>query len=358
MDVCFIATEFFGWGRYGGFGKCTRDIASGLAERGFKVSVVVPRARGQRPLEDVNGVLVYSHHFVAYPFTGQMYRRCNADIYHSEDPSWGSLIALRSMREKTHLVTCQNPRSVEDWHEVNRYYLTRRRLFNRLFWGEIGRAMRGMDGVYCQSWHVIPKAKSVYGLEETPRFLPNPVEVPDRIPEKLETPTVCFLGRLDGEKRPEIFFDLARKFPDINFIAVGKAHDQARDDRLRRMYSGIPNLELTGFKRGREKIGILEDSWILVNTSVSECLPISFLEAAAQGCAILSLHDPDDFATKFGYRASSVEDLSSGLSMLVEDGSWRERGKRGYEYVKNVHERPRVIDMHINIYERSLKKEL
>ena len=46
MWVCFISLEYFGWGKYGGIGKATRDIASGLAERGVDVSVVVPLGVG------------------------------------------------------------------------------------------------------------------------------------------------------------------------------------------------------------------------------------------------------------------------------------------------------------------------
>lgn len=328
----------------------------GLADRGYRVTVVASRGRKQRPMEVVDGVVVYSYPLLAYPLTGKMYRRCNSDIYHSQDLSWGSIIALENMSEKIHLVTCQNPKSIQDWHKVNSYYPIRRRIFNKIFWDKLRRTIQEMDGVYCQAWYTIPKAKSIYELEEFPGFLPNPVRIPDNPPEKAETPTVCFLGRLDEEKRPELFFELAREFPEINFIAVGRAHNATRDERLRRRYMGIPNLELSGFKTGIEKTRILEDSWALVNTSISECLPISFLEAAAQGCAILSIHDPDDFATRFGYKASSIDDLALGLSELIREGSWREKGRKGYKYVKKVHDMRHVIDRHIEVYDRYLNQ--
>lgn len=68
----------------------------------------------------------------------------------------------------------------------------------------------------------------------------------------------------------------------------------------------------------------LRESWVLVNTSVCECLPVSFLEAAAHSCAILSPHDPDGFATRFG---NNVVDggYASGLRWLLE-GNWSEAG--------------------------------
>jgi len=86
---------------------------------------------------------------------------------------------------------------------------------------------------------------------------------------------------------------------------------------------------------------------------VSECLPVSFLEAAAHGCAILSFHDPDGFASNFGYHVVDG-DLDEGLRCLLEDDAWRERGGRGFAYVTDVHELNRVIDLHLDAYEALL----
>ncbi|MCW4035763.1 MAG: glycosyltransferase family 4 protein [Candidatus Bathyarchaeota archaeon] len=355
LSVCLVATEIFEWGRHGGFGRCTRTIGSELAERGVRVSVVVPRGLGQGPVEELDGMTVYSHSLYDYPFTRDLYERCDSDIYHSEGLSWGSRIAMRSMPGKRHLITFQNPRTREDWKLVNRYYPLRRRFFNALFSGRLSETARKMDVVYCQARYIMPKVKTLYNLQEEPEFLPNPVEVPAKLPEKAEKPTVCFLGRFDGEKRPELFFELAKRFPEARFVAAGEAHDRSRDRMLRRTNKDIPNLELPGFMREPEKRRLLEESWVLVNTSVSECLPVSFLEAAAQGCAILSLHDPDGFTSNFGYHVIDG-DLNRGLRFLMEGGRWRERGRKGYAYVSKVHELGRVTDLHIAAYEDLLSK--
>ena len=353
LSVCLVATEIFAWGRHGGFGRCTRTIGGALAERGIDVSVVVPRGDGQRPVEELDGMTVRSFPLWKYPFTASIYRRCDADVYHSEDPSWGSRVAMEAMPGRRHMVTCQNPKSREDWDEVNRFYPARRRLFNALLGGALEETVRRMDAVYSQAWYAVPKAREVYGLEADPGFLPNPVEIPGGRPEKADEPTICFLGRFDGEKRPELFFELARRFPGARFIAMGKAHSPDRDRRLRRRYGGIPNLELPGFVEGREKRGLLEEAWILVNTSVSECLPVSFIEAAAHRCAILSFHDPDGFASEFG-RHVTDGDLDRGLLSLLEDEEWRDRGEKGHEYVSDVHEKGRVVDLHIEAYQDAL----
>jgi len=60
FSVCFLALEYFRWGKYGGIGRATRDIASGLAGRGVDVSVIVPRGKGQAEFEIIDGVKIYS----------------------------------------------------------------------------------------------------------------------------------------------------------------------------------------------------------------------------------------------------------------------------------------------------------
>ncbi len=348
--VCYIATEYFAWGRFGGIGKATRDIASGVAERGFEAHAVVPLGRGQRRVEEVDGVTVHGHPLHAYPFTGRLYREIGADVYHSEEPSWGTLLAMNSVKGSVHVVTAQNPRTGADWSKVQRYYPLRRRIYNRLVQPRVEAAVRRSDAVFCQARFIAGKTRELYGLESDPSFLPNPVEIPKSNPRKSDAPTACFLGRLDGEKKPETFFSLAESFPEVRFVAVGRAHDTTRDRWLRERYGGVSNLELPGFLAGEDKARVLAESWVLVNTSVHECLPVSFLEAAAHRCAILSPHDPDGFATRFGYHAAAG-DYVEGLSWLLEGDRWRERGERGYRYVSAVHEKKRAIDRHVEVYE-------
>ena len=350
-----MATELFAWGEYGGFGFSTRKIGASLAERGVDVSVVVPRGRGQEPEEELDGMTVHCFPLHMYPFTGSLYAGCDSDVYHSEEPSMGSRVAMDSVPGRVHVVTCQNPRTRDEWGLVNRFYPLRRRAFNALFGGMLSETVRRMDAVYCQARYIAPKVRSLYGLEEEPGFLPNPVDVPQRLPEKAPEPTACFLGRLDREKRPELFFGLAKRFPKVRFIAMGRSHDRMRDRRLREVYGGVPNLELPGFITGKEKKCLLGMSWILVNTSLSECLPVSFLEASAHGCAILSFHNPDGFSSRFGHYVSNGN-LDSGLKHLLDGDAWREKGREGYAYVSEVHETGRAIDMHIAAYEGLLKR--
>lgn len=361
MRICLISVEIFAWGKYGGFGRATRTIGRELAKRGHEVYAVIPRREGQKPVEDLDGITVFG--FPAYlPWSSyNLFKKCNADIYHSCEPSFGTYLALKAMPEKKHMVTFRDPRDFEDWkmeYELPSYSRFQV-IYNYLYENNIlvRRSIKKMNAVYSIAKYLIPKIKSMYGLESEPQFLPTPVKIPDKI-QKADTPTVCYVARLDRRKRPELFLDLAEKFPHVKFIAMGKSRNKEYDEILRKKYSNIPNIEMTGFidqfSTG-EHSNILEKSWIMVNTATREALPNSFLEASAHKCAILSYVDPDGFASLFGYNAKN-EDFAEGLKFLLENNRWKERGEKGYDYVRNTFEMEHAIDLHVDAYKNVLYK--
>jgi glycosyltransferase involved in cell wall biosynthesis len=355
LSICLISMEFFNWGKYGGIGKVCRDLGRELANRGVLVSAVIPRGSGQSRVEELDGVIVYSFPLVKYPTTSRIYKKIDAEVYHSQDPSWGTLLAMNKLANKSHIVTCQNPKTKDDWKIVQRFYPKRRWVYNRFMGYWVNNCIKNADVVFCQAKYVIGKARHIYDLNYFPTFLPNPVVIPRTIPHKSSEPTVLFLGRLDGEKDPEAFFRLAKIFSNVRFIVAGKAHNEGKDRKLREVYSTIKNLEFRGFLEREEKERALDESWIIINTSVSECLPVSFLEAAAHRCAILSPHDPDRFASNFGCHVVNGG-FSEGLKWLLNSERWKKLGEKGYNYVKETHEVSHVVDMHMRIYKELIER--
>ena len=162
------------------------------------------------------------------------------------------------------------------------------------------------------------------------------------------------LGRLDRRKRPQIFFELAAALPHVRFIAVGRSRDLKWNKELHQRYGSLPNLEMRGFLDqfdGTAHAQVLQESWVLVNTSAREGLPNAFLEAAAYGCAILSEVDPDGFASRFGYHAADG-DFAKGLSALLEKDFWQERAAAGRAFVVREFALAPAIDQHLTEYQR------
>jgi glycosyltransferase involved in cell wall biosynthesis len=359
MRVCLLSMEIFAWGKHGGYGRATRIIGRELVRRGVEVSAVVPLRGNQRPVEQLDGIHVLGFPPRAPWQAARLIRQCNADIYHSQEPSFTTYLAQQKMPGGKHLVTLRDTHDRSDWlAELRHPSLNRGQvLANKLFEDNplVQRAVRRAHRVYCAAEFLRAKAQRKYRLKSIPEFLPTPVSVPHQV-RKAERPTVCYLARWDRRKRPELFLALARHFPQIRFIAFGTSRDAAYERGLRARYAGLPNLEMPGhvdqFASGTVA-STLSESWILVNTSVREGLPNSFLEAAGHGCAILSAVDPDGFASRFGAKVEG-DNFAGGLETLLQGDRWRGCGERAREHARSTFELGTAIDRHLAIYNELL----
>src|SRR6476646_11441425 len=87
LHVCILPSQYFGWGTYGGFGSMSRKLAESLVKAGVQASVILPRRKGQRPLEWIEGVEVRSFPAMALRGAMELIRESPADIFHSQDPT-------------------------------------------------------------------------------------------------------------------------------------------------------------------------------------------------------------------------------------------------------------------------------
>ncbi len=366
MRVCFVSPEFFHWGVYGGFGYLTRLLGKKLVERGVDVSVVTQQRKGQGEIEEVDGITVYgypahSSGFGSIPArieSQRYYRLAEADIYHSQAISYNSYIAQKACPGKKHILTFQDPYDRTEWSRIAQVEPKYGTLSHKLRVDAeikfLASTCRRMDALYSQAYFLIKKAVNLYKLKNEPSFLPNPVPVPEKPFEKNEKPTVCFLARWDPQKRVELFFNIAKENPEIDFIAMGQSHDKEKDQTLRQAYSKVPNLKLTGFVSEEEKQEILGKSWALLNTSIREALPVSFLEAFANRTPVISGENPDQLVSKYGYHVQD-DDYQSGLEWLLQSDKWRQAGALGREHVEQVFESNKVADLHLKEYEKILE---
>lgn len=360
MRVCLICAEFFGWGSRGGFGYATRMIGRELVKQGVSVYAVIPRPRDLPARHaEFDGIRVIGVERSRPSSAMAIYREIDADIYHSQQPSLASWMAQRAMPDRVHLATLRDPRSPKDWwqelshptHTPTQVFLTWLYYENPL----ARRAIHKMDGLYTPAQYLRQKSQQLYRLPIAPDLLPTPVFVPKKV-EKAQRPTVCFVGRWDRIKRPEAFFDLAKDFPDVLFLAIGKAHNLGYERDLRARYSAQDNLRLIGFIdqfASHALSDYLGRSWVLVNTSAKEALPNTFIEACAHRCAIISAQNPDNFATRFGRHVQNY-DFSGALRDLLQDDRWRRHGQAGYEYVLATNALSAAARRHLEVYENQV----
>jgi len=355
MKICLLSVEIFAWGKYGGFGRSTRMLGRELAKRGHEVTAIVPRRSGQRIVEILDGIHVFG--FEPHnPFSAlALIHKADADIYHSQEPSFTTYLAQRVMPKRKHVITFRDTRNLHDWWVEFLYpSLSYRQVISNFLFEDnflVHNAVRKADGWYTASNLLIPKARRKYKLIADPIFLPSPIPFTEQI-QKSEKPLVCFVGRLDRRKRPQVFFDLAEQFPDVQFEAVGIGRDSKWEGNLISRYEHLPNLKIRGFLdqfNGNELSSLFGKCWVLVNTSARESLPTTFVEATVHGCAILSEIDPDGFASQFGYRVTN-DDFANGLRKLLSADNWLEKGRAALQYTRKVYSLESSIDRHIQMY--------
>lgn len=355
LHICLISVEIFAWGKFGGYGKATRILGRELVKRGYKVSALVPRRGVQNRVEFLDGITVYGYDFRKPLEMLRIFKGCDADIYHSQEPNLGTYLAQRFHPDKKHLVTFRDTHLLSDW-AIEFAYPSKSRmqvLANILFEDNflVHKAVRNADAIFAASHLLIDRAYHKYHLKEKPSFLPTPVEIPKFV-EKSKTPTVCYVSRWDRRKRPELLIELVKAFPEVQFIAVGASRDPKYDRKIRSQLNRLPNVEIHGMINqfeSDELTQVFSRSWILLNTAAREGLPNAFIEACASRCAILSSVDPDEFASRFGYFAGD-ENFNKGLTLLMEKGNWLQAGIKGFEHVREIFSIDKVLEQYARIY--------
>lgn len=225
---------------------------------------------------------------------------------------------------KPFILWLQDPRTMKDWDEIrtldiasfeeNRdYYQKISTLFNE-------KIVKGAMKIVSQADFLKNKGREIYKIPDSVpiEILHNPVEIPniniDEILQLKDKKKIIFLGRLDPVKRPWIFLELSKYFPEYEFHVCGIAQ---RDNMIPILekYKCCNNVYWHGHIDGEEKKQMLLQSSILINTSIHEALPVSFLEALSYGTLLVSNQNPDNLTSKFGV-AITEPILGDGISKI------------------------------------------
>lgn len=369
MRVCLICNQIAAWGKIGGFGTNTRRLAGALTKAGVEVHVVVPRRPGQQRVEQLDGFVVHGQSTFEVFFGQKLYREIDADIYHGEEPTIAWANACKAMPNRGHLVTSMDPRDAQDWKIERQNASWQRRLkypIQRYYEdaASVHKAVQHANGVFVETDFLIEKTQRLYNLPQPPGVLPKPVFIPKGPFEKSKQPTCVFLGRFDARKRPEMFFQLAERMAEVQFIAVGRAHDADYQKYLEKRYFHIENLHVTGFIDPFDETGrmrdILSRSWILVHPAAREGLPTAFQEASGHEMAILAYVNPADYVRRFGQmleEGGGIEGLEQALRDMIRTDAWREKARAGREWNLKHHSIEVSLQKHLQVYQQYLKNK-
>lgn len=337
-----------------------------LVKRGFDVHALTWCELGGKEYPgEVDGIKIWTHpynyasksileHIKDYVNVVPLIKGIDADVYISIECMVETWLAMKAHPKSKHIIYVQDPFNEKDFKLLASvdplgYYTFTARDRLRFHTTKLiyASAYRRANIVLVQARYYIPKIWKLYRINlKKIAYLPNPV---DYIPSKGEIeksckPLVIFLGRFDPQKRFWIVPKLAKKFPDIEFVMIGRPSDLYEEwaYSLINKFRHLKNLKILGFIDERTKRKILSKAWVLLLPSIREGLPLAFLEALAHKCALLSSVNPDNITNRFGYHVKN-DNFERGLYTLIYNDLWKIKGEKGYNYVREVHSLDKVI---------------
>ena len=254
----------------------------------------------------------------------------------------------------------QDPKTPDDWERIRTCFVP----------GQEGVEPQGLGYVDClplaelvrrrhangaRTIFTVPSAFLTQKIEATYGVVPHdirelcyPVEPIEGPFSKADTPLVTFLGRLDPQKRPWIAAAVAEQMPDVRFQFLGRPHFKGPGSWP---IEGLPpNVDLIHHVDGVEKIERLGASWLMLNTSIHEGLPISFVEGLQCETPIVSCVNPEGVVSRFGayvgeYRGSgmdAVRTVVTHLRQLLDNPALRASlGYAGRKWANDNHSQAR-----------------
>jgi len=360
VRVALLIDEYFGgWDTaYGGYGFLARRLtAKYLPDEAMEIEVILHghKVPGLVQRREIDGTQVYklstSDRLSRYWLKIRRY-----DIFLSIELTSIAAIAL-APKQTPHILWIQDPRPQSEWDEIATVSLfPEPSYYDQRIYDYVADRQDRIRFV-TQGVFLNELARELYSLKRSIpiEYAPNPIEIPGNTAQTApkKDNLIIFLGRIDSVKRGWIFCEIAKRLPDYEFHVLGSIHNNvARNKAVLAPYidddgrSRIPNLHLQGHVDGAQKQQFLSRAKILVNTSIHEALPISFLEALAARTLIVSCRNPEGLTEKFGFYTGPVigdgfdrvDAFIEGIHRIMRDEDLRANiAEKGFKYVHEFH---------------------
>lgn len=382
VKVGLLVEEFYDkdLGGFGGYGILAREyIAKYIPNSEIEIEVIIG-SNSKKEIKTIKRDGIKIHYlpknwsskmdidFIYLNLVQKFFKEQKFDVYLSIEMSRIAYEVMRREKDKKLILWVQDPRPDYDWEEIksvpmsNEYdsYIN----YYSKWEGRIQNLLKKLNEekrlvLISQGEYLKKKATDLYKLpEETEiEYFPNPVVINDNFNIVDKKDNILFLGRLTPVKRPWIYFELAKKFPENIFYVCGQGTEI---DKIIEKYKDVKNLKFMGHVSGEEKDRLLRECKVLVNTSIHEAIPVSFLEAISYGQKLLSCQNPDDITKNNGYFTGTIlgegldqiEEFQKGLKFCLENYKESEIVE-SIEKIKNNHN----LDKFINNMRELLKKE-
>ena len=363
IKIALLVDEYFGAANtaYGGYGFLARNlIAKYLPDENVCLDVLLKRGARKIFATEymVDGVSVYEIPRKTF-FARRWLKKQSYDLFLSIELTSSSYDVLRFVDNPRLLLWIQDPRPWYEWREI----FTVKLFPETCYWDskvyeyvhELER--QGCVSFISQASFLNEKARDLYRLkDDTPiKLLRNPIDASlvDESCLEGKKDVVIFLGRIESVKRGWMFCEIAKRLPEYEFRVLGQSfREKCKNDEIIKKYYGITNLKFEGHVSGEIKAKHLREAKLLINTSIHEALPVSFLEAMLYGVLLVSNRNPDGLTERFGIWVGDVlgdgfdvvDKFVDAIQKILNDEARRyDLSREAQLYVKRFHDRNLII---------------
>lgn len=366
-SVCIVSDtihSYLGSGIESGIGGAERQqllLARGLRDNGYDVTIATIRDTPSdiSPPEaiDVNQIIPDRRGLLFAPYkairTVIGLSKIDADVYYVRGNDFLSMVTAvwANLTGRAFVYAVANDENVDP--ELLKARGLRRYPF---IW-----AMQSADTVIAQT--EIQRSLLEENYDITPSVVANGYDVPgksDLIPHS-DRQFVLWVGSIDPcQKKPRRFIDLARSYPETNFVMIGPPDNDnpAHFEVIRAEADSIENLDFKGFVDPDEIHEYFRRAIALVNTSEYEGFPNVFLEAWRYETPVISLyHSLDGLLEEesVGILAGSLEGLVDAVEDITTDVSLRQTfGRKGRRYMIEHYSADQLITRYVELFDSLL----
>lgn len=185
-------------------------------------------------------------------------------------------------------------------------------------------------------------------VEELSKLLSEVTSTNDVEKEKRSL-TVFTLGRINYQKGPDLFNEVASMLPDVKFVWIG---DGPLRDKLK-----SPNITITGWMDRREALKVSASADIFILTSLWEGLPISLLESMYMKklCIVSDVIGNHDVIQNEvnGYVCKGAEEFVTDIQKAGQKGT-EQIIETAYKEVINNYNTTVMAENYSRIYEKAV----
>jgi len=211
--------------------------------------------------------------------------------------------------------------------------------------------VRNMHHVVVQSERQAQMCRRTFGRDST---CINSCYAFQGAPGRTDGPIV-WVGTVKPLKRPELLLDLAQRLPQFRFRLVGgAAAGVAHFEALQRRAQSLGNVEMTGFVPYADVEAQFDGASLLVNTSVGEGFPNTFLQAWSGAIPTVSFFDTGARVNgvDVGTTVPDLDSMERSVQALKTDSElWHEHGARAADYFRRHHTVASAVDDYEHIFQ-------